>query len=387
MKIIHAGHVPVPADHDEILHMQSQHPGRWVLNHALAQKSAGIDVEIVTQAHKASRDFTCNIEGVTVHFMRTYHPYRHFTFYAVDQLRIARKIRELHPDIVHAHGTEAAYGWAAQRTGIPYCITAQGLFFQILPTLGRSATLSERFLRAGEHIVLNRAKYMIAKSEYVRDALAAEYPNLDLSLIPNTYEPELDGALGLRAPHSLAFVGTIDMRKGVSFIVDSVKSVVDAFPDTVLHIAGNSPEASAVGFAGECLRALRTILGDNLVLHGKLTSKKLFSMLRGCAALVAPSLEEMFGNQLIEAIMCGCHGIVAEGTALAENARRFGNCTVVPQRDPNAIAEALTGVFKNPPDMACIENARSRIREYMSPSAVAAKHMALYERIAAGFKS
>ncbi len=383
MKVIHVGNVPVPADHAEARRMSSQHPGRWVLNHALAQKSAGLDVEIVTQAHKASCDFSCDIDGITVHFMRTYHPYRHFTFYAIDRWRMARKIRALHPDVVHAHGTEAAYGWAAQGSGLPYCITAQGLFFQIIPTLGRPPTLNERFLRAGEHAVLKRANHVIAKSEYVRNALAAEYPNLDLTLIPNTYEPGLDCPLSDKTPHSLAFVGTMDMRKGVSFIAEAMKNVVKAFPDTVLHVAGNPPEDTVGGFAGECIRSLRASLGDNLRLHGKMPSVDLFSMLRGCTALVAPSLEEMFGNQLIEAVMCGCHGIVAEGTALAENARRFGNCTVVPQRDPASIAAAVCDVFMNPSDSAVIENARDNIRGYMSPSVVAAKHLALYERILA----
>ncbi len=380
MKILHLGNVPVPSGHPEKGRV-SQHPGRWVLNHALAQKAAGLDVEVVSQAHKASRDFDCEIEGVMVHFLRTYHPYRHFTFYALDAWRMARLVRRLAPDIVHAHGTEAAYSHAALRSGLPFCITVQGLFFQIIPTLGRPPTWNERFLRWGEDRVLRRTRFVVAKSEYVKEALAKQYPHLDLTLIPNTYEPGLDGPLAPRSGHAVAYVGTMDERKGVRYLAEAMREVVKAVPDVELHVMGNPKETKAAGCAGEQLRALRETLGDRLVLHGRVPSAKLFSILDGCRALVAPSLEEMFGNQLIEGLMRGCHGIVAEGTALAENARRFGNATVVPQRDSAAIARALEAVLTEPPAVADSESARERIRGYMSPAAVAASHRALYERV------
>lgn len=380
MKVIHLGNVPVPAGHPE-RHRIRQHPGRWVLNHALAQKAAGIDVIIVSQAHGASHDFDCEIEGVKVHFLRTYHPYRHFTFYALDAWRMARFVRGLSPDIVHAHGTEAAYGHAALRSRLPFCITAQGLFFQIIPTLGRPPTWNERFLRWGEDFVLRKTRHVIAKSEYVRKALAKKYPHLDLTLIPNTYEPGLDAPLAPRSGHAVAFVGTMDERKGVRYLAEAMREVVKEIPDIELHVAGNPSVKHASEYAAHCLHSLRETLGDHLVLHGRIPSQKLFSILDGCRAIVAPSLEEMFGNQLIEGLMRGCHGIVAEGTALAENARRFGNATVVPQRDAVAIARALVSILSVPFEEKMVETVRNTIREYMSPSVVANLHGCLYQRI------
>lgn len=380
MRIVHLGNVPVPTGHPEMGRVK-QHPGRWVLNHALAQKAAGLDVEIVSQAHKASCDFDCKIEGVTVHFLRTYHPYRHFTFYALDAWRMARFVRRLKPDIVHAHGTENTYGHAAVRSGLPFCISAQGLFFQILPILARPPTWNERFLRWGEDKVLRKTQFVVAKSEYVKDALAKQYPHLDLTLIPNTYEPILDAPLAPRSGHAVAYVGTMDERKGVCYLAEAMRGVIQAVPDVELHVMGNPPEDTAQGYAGECLRSLRATLGARLVLHGRVPSRELFPILDGCRVLVAPSLEEMFGNQLIEGLMRGCHGIVAEGTALAENARRVGNATVVPQRDASAIAVALRTILSEPLDLASTEEARQRIREWMSPSIVAAKHNAVYQSI------
>ena len=381
LHIVHLGHVPVPLWHPQAAVMGPQHQGRWVLNTALAQKAAGAEVEIVSQAHKASCDFDCDIEGVTVHFLRTYHPYRHFTFYALDSIRMARRVRQLASDIVHAHGTEAAYGHAAVRSGLPFCVTAQGLFFQIIPTLGRPPTWNERFLRWGENLVWKRTRFAIAKSEYVKEALHTKYPHLDLALIPNTYEPSLDSPLHSKTGHEIAFVGTIDVRKGVHLLAEAMTSIVRAIPDVRLHLIGNPDEVRATGYAKEQLNALRTTLGNRLVPHGKIPSRELFPILDRCVILVAPSLEEMFGNQLIEGLMCGCHGIVADGTAMAENVRRFGNGTVVPQRDANALAKAIVSVFNNPPSAKTQELARTNIRNWMSPPRVAQKHFDFYSHI------
>ncbi len=381
LRIVHLGHVPVPSWYPQSAVMGPQHQGRWVLNHALAQKAAGADVEIIAQAHKAACDFDCEIEGIVVHFLRTYHPYRHLTFYAIDSTRMARLVRRLHPDIVHAHGTEAAYGWAATKSKLPFCITAQGLFFQILPTLGRKPTWNERFLLWGEDRVWKRTRYAIAKSDYVRQALAQKYTQLDIAEIPNTYEPSLDVPLVEKHSHEIAFVGTIDARKGVHILAEAMRIVVQRIPDVRLHMVGNPDEKTATGYAAEQFKELRALMGNQLILHGKIPSRALFSVLDPCEILVAPSLEEMFGNQLIEGLMRGCHGIVTDNTAMAENVRRFGNGSVVPQRAPSALAEMIIRRLIAPPNAKEQESAREKIRAWMSPEAVARQHLSLYTRI------
>ena len=384
MKIIHLGHVPPPSDHPQRARMGAIHPGRWVLNHAIAQKRAGMDVEVVAQAHKATCDFVCEIEGVKVHFLRTYHPYRHFTFYAIDQFRMASYVKKLRPDIVHAHGTEAAYALAAIRTGLPFCVTAQGLMFQIIPTLGHKPGWNMRFIRMSEHYAWKRTKYAIAKSEYGLEALRSRYPHLDLTLIHNTYEKDLDSPLREKRSHSLAYVGSFDKRKGVHLIAAAMEAVSVQFPDVKLHMMGNPDEATASGYAGEQIRRLRRALGERLHLHGVISSKEVFSILDGCVAILAPSIEEMSGNQVTEGIMRGCHAIVTEGTGAAGIAYKIGNSSFFPVEDAVAFSAAISAVLEAPPDQVVIEEAREKMRLLMSPTAVASKHDALYQRICFG---
>lgn len=383
MRIIHLGHVPVPQNHPEGKRLGVQHPGRWVLNHALAQKSEGLDVEVVAQAHKATCDFDCEIDGVTVHFLRTFYPYRHFTFYALDAWRMARFVRRLKPDIVHAHGTEAAYGHAAVRSGFPFCVTAQGLFFKIIPTLGRPPTLSERFLGWGENMVWQTTKFAVAKSRYGEDALRSRYPALDVSLIYNAYDLELERPLSPKNGRRVAFVGGITERKGFHFLVALAKRMVSD-PSFEVHVAGNGPEGGSSRYENEQVVLLREVLGNRLVLHGRLASSEVFSLLDKSRVIVAPSLEEMSGNQVTEGIMRGCHAVVFDGTGVAGIVRHVGNGSLVPWGDAERFADAVVRALENPPSLGTIESARKNVAAIMSPSVVAAKHLALYRRILSG---
>lgn len=387
MKVVHLGNIPVPTDHPQYERVSAhQHPGRWVLNHALAQKAAGLDVEVVSQAHKASCDFDCDIEGVRVHFLRTFHPYRHFTFYALDSWRMARFVRTLHPDVVHAHGTEAAYGHAAVSSGFPFCVTAQGLFFQIIPTLGRAPTWNERFLRWGEDMVWKKTRFAIAKSEYGNESLRERYGHLDISLIHNAYDVVLERPVPPKAGRRVAFVGGVNERKGFHFLLKTAEKMAGD-SGFAIHVVGNAPEGRGSTYENESIGALRSVLGERLVLHGKLCAEDVFSVLDICRVIAAPSLEEMSGNQVTEGIMRGCHAVVFDATGVSGIARKAGNSTIVPWGNGNRFADAVKMVLEHPPGPSEIEKSRESVSSFMSHSVVASLHERLYRRILSSWKS
>lgn len=386
MKIVHCGYVRPPQELRERYGVCAHHPGRWVLNHAIAQKRAGMDVEIVTIAHKASQDFVAEIEGVKVHFLRTFHPFRLYTGFAIDRIRVGRYLRALQPDIVHAHGTEETFSLAAIHSGLPFCVTAQGLYFQIIPTLPKPIPLYARVYRMLEDWAWHRTRFAIGKSQYVWDDLKKQFPQLDLALIPNTYQAELDRPLAEREGFRVAFVGSIQYRKGVHLIAEAMKTLASACPTLEMHLFGNAPEGKGTDYENAHVGAMRSVLGERLVLHGSVPSVALFRELDRCRCLVAPSTEEMFGNQLIEGIMCGCHAVVTDHTAMAENVRRFGNGTIVPQEDAAALAAAIQTEAERAFSMDRAAAAQEKIRAYMSPAVVAAKHAAFYEHVVNAWK-
>ena len=386
MRVVHLCNVALPAEHPDAGKL-SLHPGRWVLNLALAQRAhAGIDARLVMQVPGASGDFCTEIEGVPVHFVAAPDRLRSTTLFVPDVLRLRRAVLAQSPDFVHAHGTEDAYALAAQACHKPTIITVQGCFFIINRELPPKLVSRQRIVQFTEWVALQRARHVIVKSAYVRDELRGAFPRLEFHEIPNTVDQRwLELPLDLPRPeYDLAFVGTMVERKGVHDLTAALAVLRDGSPEFFrkirLHVLGDRP-GSVSAYETMQKSALRDLLGERVIFHGTKSAAGVAEVLTRVRLLVAPSLEEMFGNQLIEALLAGADAVVTEGTAMAENVSRIGAGRAVPRRDPAALAEAIRNAAPLVRAATEREQVRGRIVDFMGPEVVAQAHARLYEQI------
>lgn len=382
MKVVHICNLFLPPDHPSVESVDF-HPGRWVLNLALAQKAhAGIEPELVVQVPGGRVDYDAIIEGIPVHYIAAPSRLRSATLFAFDSRRIARRVAALAPDLVHAHGTEDAYGLAAQRTGLPYALTAQGLSFLVDREVPPPLVSRSRAVAWTERRCLLRCRDVIAKSAYVADALLERYPKLEVHRIPNTYDPRLELIWPpVKTEGLLVFVGRFSPRKGIDLLCDALRMARKNRPEISLAVYGDTP-GYASEYEVEMVARLREVLGEAVTFHGTLPADEVAVGVSRAQALVAPSLEEMFGNQVIEALLVGTHVVVSDWTAMAENVRRFGNGTVVPQKDAAALAGELELILKMKIEATSDgKAARDRVIEALGPKPVATAHRDLYERI------
>ena len=382
MKVVHLCYLPIPKEHPDYEKVWC-HPGRWALNLAIAQRAhTGIEPELIVQIPGAARDFESVIDGIPVHFVAAPDRLRSATFFYFDTRRIAARALALRPDLMHAHGTEDCYALAALHTGRPSVITAQGLFFLINAVVPPRRFSRESIVEMTERSALLRARHVIAKSTYVAEALQRQFPHLTLHRIPNTFDARLTEIRGEKEPRLLVFIGSLVRRKGFDLLADALAEVQRTFPDVRLWVFGDQPGAPSA-YETQMKTRLRAIMTERVTFHGTVPALDVAHALARATALVAPSREEMFGNQLIEALVVGTHGIVTDGTALAENARRFGNGTVVPQEDAPALAAAITGALARG-DFPERDAARERVFAAMGPEVVARQHEALYREVLGG---
>ncbi len=388
MRVVHICNLPLAEGHPDRGRIAT-HPGRWVLNLALAQRAhAGIDARLVVQVPGAGLDYDCEVEGVPVRYVAAPDRWRSATLFFFDVRRLRRAALAWGPDLVHAHGTEDAYALAAQACRRPSVITVQGCLFIINRELPPKKIDRHRLVEITERWALRRAGDVVAKSGYVRGELARAFPHLRLHEIPNTFDPALLGipvGRPRRVGH-LAFVGTVVERKGVHVIREALgilrRERPEVFARCVLHIFGDRKDAAE--YEVREIAGLRELLGERLETHGTVGSMELAEELLTIPVLLAPSLEEMFGNQFIEAELLGATGIVAEGTAMAENARRIGAGVVVGQRDAAGLARAIVEVLERPASVGEMLEVRERIVEWMGPEVVARRHRELYVRVLRG---
>ena len=386
MRAVHLCNLPLPPEHPDHGHI-SFHPGRWVLNLAIAQRRyAKIDARLVMQVPGSRHDFRTEIEGIPVHFVAAPDKLRSATLFVPDVLRLREAVLTEKPDLVHAHGTEDAYALSAQACGKPCVITAQGCFFIINRELPPRLVSRERIVQFTEWVALRRAKHVIAKSSYVRDELARAFPNLTIHEIPNTIDPRL-----LEIPPdrerengSLAFVGTVVPRKGVHLIVDALAMMQREDPKVFarieLSVFGDRPGYEAE-YETTCKKRLSDLLGERVKFHGTIPALEVAEALSRTQVLLAPSLEEMFGNQFIEAVAVGADAIVSEGTAMAENARRLRAGRVVTRNDAPTLAAAIREAVVRPITLSERIERRKELAGFVGPDAVALAHRKVYEQV------
>ncbi len=143
-------------------------------------------------------------------------------------------------------------------------------------------------------------------------------------------------ALGIPVDRPLvAFIGTLEPRKGIAPLVRAFDLVAPAHPDAVLVLGGQPGWGLA-----ETERALAGArYGERIVRTGYLPDPAVPALLRQAAVVAYPALEEGFGLPALEALACGAPLVTTEGTAMAEMAR--GAALLVPPGDTAALADAV----------------------------------------------
>jgi len=382
MKVVHIGHAPLRPGHPDFERIQC-HPGSWVVNLCKAQSQAGMDVELVMHVPGASRSHQDDSLGFPIHYIPGPYRFRAATFFYSDKLRISKFVVTLDPDIIHAHGTEESYLLAAQMTAKPYVVTAQGMYSQINQVLPPKLISRARVIEYLERNALARTQHIVAKSEYVAAWIRRTYPHLTVHQIPNTFDPRLlDSPLNTaKEPGSIAFVGTVDPRKGLHVLFEALRQSAKQ-NKLSLHVFGNR-DRNANAYEKSTIGDLKSVLGDRLHLHGTVPAVDIPAKVARCELLVAPSLEEMFGNQVIEALLVGTWPIVSSGTAMQENVNRIGAGTVFKNQDVADLGRAIRDGFDALPEWNR-NRTKVAVTDWMGPEAIAELHRKLYRKVLLG---
>jgi glycosyltransferase involved in cell wall biosynthesis len=133
----------------------------------------------------------------------------------------------------------------------------------------------------------------------------------------------------------VAYVGTLEPRKGVVPLIAAFDEVARRHPDAVLVLGGQTGWGMA-----ETERSLAAARHpERIVRTGYLPDPAVPALLRQAAAVAYPALEEGFGLPALEALACGAPLVTTAGTAMAELAR--GAALLVPPGDVAALATAV----------------------------------------------
>jgi glycosyltransferase involved in cell wall biosynthesis len=300
-----------------------------------------------------------------------------------EQTGLPRLAQRLAVDVIHCpHYTMPL------RTSIPVVTTLHDATFFTHPEVHQP--VKRAFFRSWTKASLRRAARSVVPSQATLGELARVtgqvHGQVDVAhhgVDPGTFHvpdaEQIEAArahLGLKSSRYVAFLGTIEPRKNIPFLVEGWRrAVADMADPPALVIAGGRGWDTRID---EALASVPEHL--EVLLPGYLPLDLLTGFLGGAEVVAYPSLGEGFGLPVLEAMACGAPVLTTTSLALPE----VGGDAVA-YTDPTAagICAALRGLLTAPQRRAELSRAAVRRAATFTWAACAEHHLQTYARAVA----
>lgn len=255
--------------------------------------------------------------------------------------KIKQIIRQIQPDVINAHYA-TSYGVAMALSGIKgYVLSVWGSDIYDFP---RKSFLHQAMLRFS----LKRAGHLFSTSQAMADE-AGKYTKRQFEITPFGVDMELfnpDKRTRTEdIPFTIGTVKTLAELYGIDYILKAVAIVRKENPDLALslRISGDGPKEK------EYKELAKTLgIDDITVFRGRISQEEAAAEWANMDVAVIPSiLYESFGVAAVEAQACGVPVIISDVGGLMETTVPGRSSMVVPRRDENAIAKAITAIYQD----------------------------------------
>jgi len=146
-----------------------------------------------------------------------------------------------------------------------------------------------------------------------------------------------------RKKFDAVFLGRIAEEKGIFYLLDAWKSVVEERPSARLLLIGGAEKVTKAKL-DKAVSDLQ--LTQNVTFTGFVSDDELAKLLKASKIFVLPSLREGFGLVVAEAMAAGLPCIVSDLPALRET---YSSAAILVQpSNTQRLAEAITGLLSNP---------------------------------------
>ncbi len=295
------------------------------------------------------------------------------------------------PHVVHSHfwmsGVAALD--AAERAGVPMVHTFHALGVVKRRHQGAEDT-SPRERRWLEPRVGREADGIIATcSDEAFELKALGVPGNRISIAPCGVDLDaflVDGPAARRShAHRIVTVGRLVKRKGFDTVIDALSRMES---DTELVIVGGPGGVAETLEDAEAQRLMRFAdehgVADRVTFSGQLSREDMPTMLRSADAVVCSPWYEPFGIVPLEAMASGVPVVAAAVGGLTDTVVDGVTGRLVPPRDPEALADALSGLIGDEDRVREFGRAgRERVEGRYSWPRIAADTADIYESIAA----
>jgi glycosyltransferase involved in cell wall biosynthesis len=229
--------------------------------------------------------------------------------------------------------------------------------------------------RAGISARVKRLLLFGAQSISISTAVAESMPTKSV-IIPNPYDATLFQVReDIPRDGDLVAFGRLVSDKGFDYLVEAMALLAKEGLRPKLTIIGDGPEKEPLQ-----RQVSERGLAEQVVFTGAKSGTALAEELNRHRIAVVPSRwKEPFGLVALEAIGCGCVPVGSRDGGLSD---AIGPCGVTfPNGDVPALAQALSGLLKNP---GLLLNYREKAQEHLrqhEPARVAGEYLKVFESV------
>ncbi len=364
---------------EELASLPRMHPATWqrVLFDEL-QKEPNLELHIVVLRKQFPRSLTFQRGNATFHCIRVPGGLRAPSLFWLDTWCVSRVLKSVRPHMVHAWGMENGAGLIASRLGYPSLVTMQGILNWILE-LG----LGNRYLRFVARLekhALRRLKHVTAESSFAIRYLRERYPTLDLRQVehaPNWSFHQAPRKPQLK-PLRLITVGTLGHAKGTDVLLQALDPLCANWDFRLTLIGGAQPQVLE-----EYRRSVSAELWSRIDFKNHLTSAQVAEELSESALMVYPTRADNSPNAVKEAVAAGVPVVASAIGGIVDYVIPERNGFLFTAGDVEGCRNALLSALRHPQLGQGIvpEDALAKGRDYLSPSTMAKRFLALYREI------
>ncbi len=344
----------------------------------------GLEVHVVCCQRDVVRESVESRDGATIHFLPHSERFTQLLDWRVQRAAIARVLRAIRPDVVHAQGLGLAAA-AAIDSGRPFAVSLHGILWKeaaithpswVKRMRGRvraHRTLRQILATPNVFITSAYASRMLPRGRRYREFVVCNPVADELFSIVN--RPS--------SPPHLLVVGGLRHRKDPLTSIRVFEIVRREFPGATMHLVG-PPSDTPFDRKVEAMVRDRG-LEDAVRILGLVPEATLRAEYARASLLLMTSLEETAPVALGEACAVGLPQIGTDAGGIPDLLRDGETGFVRPVGDAEALAERAIAVLRDP---ALRERLARRAKEIgraeFALDAIAAKTAAAYEEILAG---
>jgi glycosyltransferase involved in cell wall biosynthesis len=258
-------------------------------------------------------------------------------------LKIRRLVREIEPDILHAHYA-TSYGLAGALTGRhPYIVTAWGSDVLIMPARSWIYRKIVRYALRAADIVTSMAPHMTRHMIFEKLCRAEKIVTLPFGTDTSLFNPSSRKSGDTEDSPVIVSNRRLDAGMNVDLFVRAIPAVIKVFPDARFIVASDGTERPTI-------QKLTLELGveANVEFRGHVLPSQMPMLLGNADIFVSTSPSDGNNISLCEAMACGAFPIATDISANQDWITTGVNGFLFPVRDHNELARCIIESLKKP---------------------------------------